>query len=552
MATIEELKRQAESGDTEAMRKVARAYLNGDFVEDIGINSIDIGFEWVYKAAELGDIEAMAEWAEICRTIKRFEESFDWEKKAAEQGYPLSQYNLGHHYDKGMGTSQNKEQAYHWFKKAAENGFTDAKYSLAVAYLTGQGTSQDISQGIYWLEQASNDGHAASKTRLGAAYIEGMGVSADEEKGISLLHEAADLGDEKAKELLKEVSEDSSSDRKDSYLENSSSSGINYNIIITIFYVIVYFLRTWVIALCIAIKDFFVVWGKIIKGDIDFFFREKPFGSAMACTIIDLNKSEGGWVGRLAFGFVLCYFIAVLRILFSPISAIKLMIEEAEEDAEAKFKKSEIFIGVAAGFIVLFIFISVISSINFGGKRTPTVANTNTRISNQVQVTSPAPQSARQTSSTNSTAAIQETRTSSIPTEQPSPTNSTVLEQDASPTVQLSPQSENISNSGNSRAVARSISSVRETRQVPQNATTTQAPAFSTRLLRASDIRGLSKQELRFLRYEIYAWKGYRFNSRDLREYFETKEWYRAQFDDVDHLLNEFERENIKFIESHE
>ena len=80
----------------------------------------------------------------------------------------------------------------------------------------------------------------------------------------------------------------------------------------------------------------------------------------------------------------------------------------------------------------------------------------------------------------------------------------------------------------------------------------TSVPAFSTRLLREADLRGKSKQELRFLRNEIYARHGYKFNTRDLQEYFSEKDWYSPQYDDVDHLLNDFERENIKFIERHE
>jgi len=222
MEEIRGLKRQSEAGDANAMQKLALAYFQGDGVE----KDIEQGLTWQINAAEHGNAEAQSQCAELCRNVEEpdFKAAFDWEKKAAEQGYPLSQYNLGHHYDKGMGTSQDKEQAYHWFKKAAENGFSDAKYSLAVAYLTGQGTSQDMSQGIYWLEQASNDGHAGSKTRLGAAYIEGMGVSTDEEKGISLLREAASLGDEKAENLLNEISSGSSSGKNSSYSSGSSTS----------------------------------------------------------------------------------------------------------------------------------------------------------------------------------------------------------------------------------------------------------------------------------------------------------------------------------------
>ena len=277
--SISEMQRLAAQGDTDVMRKLAMTYLQGNGANE----NLDKALELIMEAAECGNVEAMAETADIYRKIEKFETAFDWEKKAAEQGRVASQYNLGHHYDKGIGTMQNEQQAFYWFKKSAENGYTDAKHSLAVCYLTGKGTSQNMAQGIYWLEQASNDGHAAAKKRLGAAYIEGIGVPADEEKGISLLREAADLGDEEAKNALIEDSDDASCNNESDYSGNnlSSSNGKSNktpNVIIDFFI-------TLVKIILFSIRDAFVFWWKITIRDFDFFRnnREAPMWSRIGC-----------------------------------------------------------------------------------------------------------------------------------------------------------------------------------------------------------------------------------------------------------------------------
>jgi hypothetical protein len=77
-------------------------------------------------------------------------------------------------------------------------------------------------------------------------------------------------------------------------------------------------------------------------------------------------------------------------------------------------------------------------------------------------------------------------------------------------------------------------------------------PVFSTRLLTESDLQGLSKQELRILRNEIFARHGRKFKSEDLRDYFSTKDWYSPQYDEVTHLLNTIEKKNVEFIQRHE
>ena len=69
-----------------------------------------------------------------------------------------------------------------------------------------------------------------------------------------------------------------------------------------------------------------------------------------------------------------------------------------------------------------------------------------------------------------------------------------------------------------------------------------------------SDIQGLSKQQLRYARNEIYARHGRKFQSQDLRNYFNSKSWYQgviepSNFNDKTMLTN-IEYKNVQFLKS--
>ena len=110
---------KAESGDTEAMRAVAMAYLQGENAED----NFGKALIWIDRAAGLGNVEAMAELADAYRKAKRFDQAFYWEEKAANQGRAQSMYNLSVHYREGLGVPANREKHRYWYEKGKQNGF---------------------------------------------------------------------------------------------------------------------------------------------------------------------------------------------------------------------------------------------------------------------------------------------------------------------------------------------------------------------------------------------------------------------------------------------
>ena len=80
-------------------------------------------------------------------------------------------------------------------------------------------------------------------------------------------------------------------------------------------------------------------------------------------------------------------------------------------------------------------------------------------------------------------------------------------------------------------------------------------PYSNTEKLTEDDLAGLSKEELRLGRNEIYARYGRKFSDKNLQSYFNEKSWYFPTVeasDWSDKVLNEVETYNVKFIKKHE
>ena len=68
-----------------------------------------------------------------------------------------------------------------------------------------------------------------------------------------------------------------------------------------------------------------------------------------------------------------------------------------------------------------------------------------------------------------------------------------------------------------------------------------------------TQLKYMLSSELRILRNELFARKGYKFNSKDLQEYFESFRWYNAETDDITKLgLSKIEHEIIDTIKVYE
>ncbi|MBU2818217.1 sel1 repeat family protein, partial [Acidithiobacillus ferrooxidans] len=71
---------------------------------------------------------------------KNFSRAVYWYRKAADQGNPSAQTNLGVAYYQGDGVKSSTTEALHWWTKAAKQGDARARSYLNVVKLTSRGT----------------------------------------------------------------------------------------------------------------------------------------------------------------------------------------------------------------------------------------------------------------------------------------------------------------------------------------------------------------------------------------------------------------------------
>ena len=81
-------------------------------------------------------------------------------------------------------------------------------------------------------------------------------------------------------------------------------------------------------------------------------------------------------------------------------------------------------------------------------------------------------------------------------------------------------------------------------------------PNSSTELLTEDQLKGLSAEQLKLARNEIFARHGRRFTTDSIRQYFESKSWYNPQYSSeefdarMDEILNATEKKNVELIQS--
>jgi len=66
--------------------------------------------------------------------------------------------------------------------------------------------------------------------------------------------------------------------------------------------------------------------------------------------------------------------------------------------------------------------------------------------------------------------------------------------------------------------------------------------------LSAIELKYKSLDELKIIRNEIFARKGYIFNSEDLLKHFSTFDWYKPKYENVDYLLTGLDKKNIQTV----
>lgn len=179
-------------------------------------NESDRAYNLGKKSADLGYIIACDSYAEISlRTLERLSEKGDaiatntigcvysrkgegkkiqYFKKAIEQGYFLSEFNLGDCYYKGDEVEKDLTLAAKWYEKAAERGHKFAQNSIGNCYYYGNGVEENNEKAVYWYKKAAESDIADACESLARCYEKGYGVKQDYQKSFEWRRKGAELG----------------------------------------------------------------------------------------------------------------------------------------------------------------------------------------------------------------------------------------------------------------------------------------------------------------------------------------------------------------------
>ena len=89
------------------------------------------------------------------------------EERAAEQGTPYAQFNLGMMYRNGEGVEQNDAEAVRWLLCAACQRLAFAQNHLGSMYYLGRGVDQSDLLAVYWFRLAAEQGDPSAQQNLG-------------------------------------------------------------------------------------------------------------------------------------------------------------------------------------------------------------------------------------------------------------------------------------------------------------------------------------------------------------------------------------------------
>ena len=110
---FKELERLAEQGNAEAQNNLGRWFLEAGDHERSTVEKVNLPPGLASRIVPKNYLKAAA-----------------WFKKAADQGHPAAQRNLGRMYENGWGVAKLKSRAVEWYQKAAAQGDEVAKMAL--------------------------------------------------------------------------------------------------------------------------------------------------------------------------------------------------------------------------------------------------------------------------------------------------------------------------------------------------------------------------------------------------------------------------------------
>lgn len=119
--------------------------------------------------------------------------------RAAEQGHPRAQLQIGYQYEYGEGVPVSFAEAVKWYRKAADQGDAAAQSNLGSMYEEGKGVPENWIEAAKWYRQAAERDSPSGQFRLGRAYQFGIGVPQNRTLAIQWFQKASVGGNAQAR-----------------------------------------------------------------------------------------------------------------------------------------------------------------------------------------------------------------------------------------------------------------------------------------------------------------------------------------------------------------
>jgi hypothetical protein len=99
--------------------------------------------------------------------------------------------------------AKDEKEAVKWYRKAADQGHPWAQNNLGLMYLNSWGVERDYTEALRWLRMAAAQNNPWGQGNIGVMYRNGLGVPKDEEEAVRWFRKSAaqnnawahDLGD---------------------------------------------------------------------------------------------------------------------------------------------------------------------------------------------------------------------------------------------------------------------------------------------------------------------------------------------------------------------
>jgi TPR repeat protein len=203
------IKPLADQGNADAQMLLGYMYNSSEVPGQDANRAFDQALPWFAKAAEQGSPEYQADLGgllylgDVGRPSDPAKAAY-WFEKAADQGEPRAQYFLGRLLDRGEGVPKNPAAAARWYQKALDQGFHGAAENLASLYANGRGVVQDDIAAFKLYEIAAKEGSGTAAASLGQCYAAGRGVAQDMVSAYAWIVVAVPLTTNARGDLIKE------------------------------------------------------------------------------------------------------------------------------------------------------------------------------------------------------------------------------------------------------------------------------------------------------------------------------------------------------------